>query len=111
MRWALLLAACSSLTACKSAFVDATIRNETGEAVSAVEVDYPTASFGTNSLAANVEYHYKLKVLGSGATKVLWTDASHVDHTQAGPEMHEGQTGRLTVVLRRDKAEWRAELR
>ena len=76
----LLAAACG----CHSRYVEATVVNTTGTAVSLVEVDYPSASFGRETLAAGAEYHYRFKVLGSGGTKVLWTDGTHGEHSVAG---------------------------
>jgi hypothetical protein len=91
---------------CHSAYIEATVKNASGAAVSLVEVDYPSASFGREALAAGTEYHYRFKVLGSGATKVLWTDAAHQEHSVSGPVLHEGDEGRLTVTLAGATAGW-----
>ncbi len=73
--------------------MNATVRNDTGAAVTLVEVDYPSASFGRESLAAGATYPYRFKILGSGATKVSWSDAERKQHTATGPDLHEGQHG------------------
>jgi len=99
------------LAGCHSAFVEADVKNGTGTAVSLVEVDYPSASFGTESLAAGATYHYRFKILGSGATKVLWTDAAHHDHSVGGPVLNEGQEGSLVVTIVGEKAVWETKLR
>jgi hypothetical protein len=101
-RGALLLLAFFALSAlggCRSAYVEADVRNDTGQPISLLEVDYPSASFGTQSLAANSIYHYRFAIIGDGPTKVLWTDAQHKDHTVAGPTLHEGQHGTLLITL------------
>jgi hypothetical protein len=98
------------LGGCKSAYVEADVVNETGAAVTLVEVDYPSASFGVEQLAAGGVYHYRFKVLGSGPTTVTWTDAHRTQHTAKGPELHEGQAGVLRVELERDAAKWVAKL-
>ena len=87
------------LAGCHSAFVEATVVNRTAKPIPLVEVDYPSASFGTQDLAAGAEYHYRFKVLGSGGTKVLWTDAGHADHTANGPELREGDEGKVTIMF------------
>ena len=87
------------LAGCHSAFVDADVVNKTGNSLSLVEVDYPSASFGTESLADGAEYHYRFKVQGSGALKVLWTDTKQVDHSVNGPQLQEGVEGGLKIVL------------
>lgn len=94
------------LAGCHSAYIEATVHNSTGGPVSVVEVDYPSASFGTQSLADGADFHYRFKVLGSGPTKVLWTDAMHHDHTVAGPSLQEGAEGHLLVTLTSSSASW-----
>jgi hypothetical protein len=99
------------LTGCKSKHVVAAVRNQTGATVTLVELDYPSASFGKESLASGTEYDYSFKILGSGATKVLWTDAAHQAHTVDGPELDEGQAGSLVVTLEPGgKAVWEKNL-
>ncbi len=98
------------LCGCRSAYVEADVVNATDAPVTLVEVDYPSASFGVESLAAGTTFHYRFKVLGSGPTKVMWTDAARKDHTAAGPELHEGQQGTLTVMIEGGTAEWKTGL-
>ncbi len=107
------IAACLTmlpLAGCHSAYIQADVKNATGQSVSVVEVDYPSASFGVQSLPDGATYHYRFKVLGSGATKVSWTDAAHHDHTANGPSLAEGQEGKLTVTLRPQEASWDLQL-
>ena len=98
------------LAGCRSAFISATVKNDTGVDVPLVEVDYPSASFGRQVLAAGAEYHYRFKVLGDGATKVLWTDSAHKEHTAMGPVLHEGDEGRMTVTLTATGPTWDLKL-
>ena len=99
------------LSGCRSAFVNATVKNATDARVSLIEVDYPSASFGRSSLARGEQFSYRFKVLGSGATKVTWTDFRRGTHTATGPELHEGQQGDLTITLTpRGNAQWDAHL-
>ena len=98
-------------TGCRSAYVDASVMNHTGETVSLVEVDYPSASFGTQTLAAGGEFHYRFKVQGSGNLKVLWTDAERKDHTVAGPQLNEGAEGGYAIVIRSGGVDWLPKLK
>lgn len=91
---------------CASKYVQAAVRNQTGGAVTLVEVDYPSASFGKETLASGAEYDYRFKILGSGPTKVLWTDSQHQQHEVAGPNLDEGQQGTLVVTLTQNAASW-----
>ena len=95
---------------CKSPYVNATVKNDTGATVTLVEVDYPSASFGRESLAAGVAYPYRFKILGSGTTKVSWTDAERKQHASTGPELHEGQHGQLEITLTPTGAQWSQQL-
>jgi hypothetical protein len=103
---AVALLALAGLSGCKSAYIQARIHNATDARVTLVEVDYPSASFGTESLAPGGDFNYRLQVLGSGETKVLWTDAAHRAHTVAGPTLHEGESGSLVITLADGTAQW-----
>ncbi len=94
------------LTGCHSPYVNATVVNKTGGVISPIEVDYPSASFGTEVLAAGATFRYRFKVLGSGATKVVWTDAAHQEHTAAGPALNEGAEGTLDIVVSPSGVSW-----
>ena len=104
------LVAAVSVGGCRSPYVNATVKNDTGAAVTLVEVDYPSASFGRESLAAGAVYPYRFKVLGSGVMKVSWTDAARKEHTSTGPDLHEGQKGQLAITLTATGAQWRPQL-
>lgn len=95
---------------CHSAFVSATVVNHSGAPVRLIEVDYPSASFGTEALADGATFKYRFKVLGSSATKISWTDAHGADHTSTGPALHEGQEGALTVSIEPTAATWTSRL-
>ena len=95
----LALAALLTLTGCHSAYIAATISNRTPEPLALIEVDYPSASFGTQALAPGQDFHYRFKVLGNGATAILWTDAAHHDQKNSGPTLREGDEGTLTVTF------------
>ena len=103
--------ALAGLTGCHSHYVEADVKNDSGAAVSLVEVDYPSASFGTESLSSGAEYHYRFKILGDGPVKILWTDAQRQDHSVSGPSLQEGQEGTLTVTITGSTALWNTGLR
>ena len=99
------------LAGCHSAFVDAVVRNRTAEPVTLVEVDYPSASFGTQTLAPGADFHYRFKVLGSGKVKLLWTDTKHVEQHSDGPELDEGDEGPLAVTLGAAGVAWDSKVK
>ena len=87
------------LTGCHSAMIQTTVHNSTGGVLQLIEVDYPSASFGTQGLAPGADFRYRFKVLGSGALKILYTDQSGKELTGTGPELHEGLEGQLLIEV------------
>ena len=96
------------LTGCHSAFIDATVSNRTAASIALIEVDYPSASFGTENLAPGRDFHYRFKVLGDGPTKVIYTDSSKQEKHTAGPALKEGDEGPLTITFAPDGVHWQA---
>ena len=84
--------------ACHSYHIDATIENRTGSAISLMEVDYPSASFGADSLASNAVFHYSFQARNSGQVSVQYTIDGHQVQVK-GPTLYEGQQGRMEIVL------------
>ena len=98
------------LAGCHSAYLEATVHNGTGQTVGPIELDYPSASFGTQTLAPNQDFHYRFKVLGSGNLKLIYTDTAHVEHDIAGPHLDEGEEGSLTVTIAAGRVDWSPQL-
>jgi hypothetical protein len=93
------VAALAVASGCHSYHVETTVENHTGGPIQLLEVDYPSASFGANTLAADAEYHYRIQLRGSGPIKVQYT-ASDGRLTQVeGPMLFELQEGRIEIVL------------
>ncbi len=98
-------------SACHSYHIDATIENRTGAPIQLLEVDYPSASFGADSLAAGADFHYRFQVNGSGQLKISYTAANGQTVQIAGPTLVERQQGKLEIVLEPGgKAEFRPRL-
>ncbi len=94
------------LVGCHSAMIQATVHNGTGLPLQLIEVDYPSASFGTQGLAAGADFKYRFKVLGSGELKILYTDKSGKEKTGTGPELHEGLEGQLLIDVSDAGVHW-----
>jgi hypothetical protein len=95
----LLLIAALGLTACRSAFVETTVRNDGDTPIRLIEIDYPSASFGTQAIAPHSIYHYRFKVQGSGPITLNYTGDDGKTHTATGPTLDEGQQGSLIVAV------------
>lgn len=101
----------SLFSGCHSYHIDATVENRTGAAIQLLEVDYPSASFGADSLAAGAEFHYRFQVNGSGQLKVSFTEANGKTVQVSGPTLVERQQGQLGIILEPDgKAEFHPQL-
>ncbi len=100
----------AALSGCHSAFVNAVIMNHSGQPVRLVELDYPSASFGTGDLADGATFKYRFKILGSGPATLLWTDLHEKEHTSPGPELEEGQEGSITISIGPGAATWQKDL-
>src|SRR5882757_8088543 len=103
-----LLATLLATTGCHSPYVATTVSNRTSRPIELLEVDYPSASFGTQNLAPGADFHYRFKVLGSGGMKLLYTDSTHQDHKSDGPFLKEGAEGPLGIVITPDAIHWQA---
>ena len=110
-RFSIATLALAALTGCHSHYVSIDIHNTTAAPITLVEVDYPSASFGVDTLAAGATYHYRFKILGDGSAKILWTDAAQHQHTVPGPSLSEGQEGTLTATITPTTATWQSNLR
>ena len=86
--------------------VDATIKNNTPAEIDLIEVQYPSASFGVQILAPGAEFHYRFKILGTGGLTLSYTDARRIEHTIKGPDLHEGEQGRLGITISPSAVEW-----
>jgi hypothetical protein len=106
----LLLLLCTLLAGCRSRFVEVTIVNQ-GPTVHVMEFDYPSASFGANSLATGANYHYRFKVQGSGPLSLQYEDGTGKTHTAQGPKVDLGDQGsRLVNIDPRGTVTWTPNL-
>jgi hypothetical protein len=98
-------------TGCHSYHVETTVENRTGAPIQLLEVDYPSASFGADALAAGAVFHYRIQLQGSGPLKVQYTAGDGRQTQMNGPTLTERQEGKLRIVLLPlGKAEFRPEL-
>lgn len=106
LRAAVLLALCLPLAGCHSPYVAATISNRTSQPIDLLEVDYPSASFGTQSLAPGADFHYRFKVLGSGNVSLTYTTNNFHNKKSTGPFLKEGDEGPLEAIILPDGVRW-----
>ena len=99
----LLLVALSPLlmlaVGCHSYHIETTVENRTGTSIRLLEVDYPSASFGVQTLASGADLHYRFQVQGSGPIKVQYSYDGAQSPVIEGPTLTERQQGQLEIVL------------
>ena len=95
----LVLLALLPLGGCHSHYIQATITNTGAVPLNVIQVEYPSASFGTQQLLPGAAFHYRFKLLGSGPVKVSFIDNHNQEHAQTGPWLNEGQEGQLDISL------------
>jgi hypothetical protein len=99
------------LSGCHSAHVEVSVENRTGAPIRLLEVDYPSASFGSDELATGATMHYRIQIQGRGQVKVQYTAADGHQLQVEGPALAERQEGTLdVVVLPGGKAEFHPHL-
>lgn len=106
LRAAAFLALLLPLVGCHSPYVAATISNRTSQPIDLLEVDYPSASFGTQSLAPGADFHYRFKVLGSGNVSLTYTTTTFHNKKSTGPFLKEGDEGPLEAIILPDGVRW-----
>jgi hypothetical protein len=89
----------AGIAGCHSYHIDMTVENRTGGAIQLLEVDYPSASFGANSLAQNEVFHYRIQLRGNGPLKIQYTGSDGRQVQIEGPALAEPQEGRTEIVL------------
>jgi hypothetical protein len=94
------------ITGCHSTHVMATVSNHTNQPILLLEVDYPSASFGTQNLAPGADFHYRFKVLGTGNMHLIYTDQAHHDHKADGPYLNENADGPVHITIESDAVHW-----
>jgi hypothetical protein len=96
---AIFMVAALFVSACHSYHIETIVENHTGGLIQLLEVEYPSASFGVNSLTAGADYHYRIQVRGSGPLKVQYTGSDGRTAQAEGPMLVERQEGRIEIVL------------
>jgi hypothetical protein len=97
--WTVVLLPLLMAASCRTYIVHVTVVNHTGGVVNLLEVDYPSASFGVDTLPAGGEYHYHLQLENSGPVKVQYTEGVSHEYKSTGPTVHERQHGDLEIIL------------
>jgi hypothetical protein len=75
------------------------VQNDAATPLHLIEVDYPSASFGMQTLEAHAVYHYHFKVQGSGPVTITFIDNAGKPHAATGPTLTQGAQGSLKIAI------------
>ncbi len=89
---------------CRAHMVSIKLINTSGQSISTIIVDYPSATFGKDKLAPGETFSSPVKLTDDGALKVQFTDANGGNHAYAGPVLHKNQEGTIEISFTQDKA-------
>ena len=104
---AIVLASSLAFSGCRSHHIDCTVENRTGATVHQVEIDYPSASFGIDTLNPGQIYPYVFQVRGSGPIKVQYNDPGGKLIQRQGTSLAEGDQGQFLIILMPEgKVQW-----
>lgn len=98
----LALAASLLCLGCHSYHIDTVVQNRTGAAIQLLEVSYPSASFGADSVPSGGDFHYRIQLRGIGPLRVQYTAGASRQGQLVqieGPTVSERQEGQIEVVL------------
>jgi hypothetical protein len=98
------------LIGCRSRVINVNLTNSSSQPVSSIIVDYPTATFGVNTLDPGKSFHYVIKPLDTGTLKIQFADAAGRTHNVAGPLVKKGQEGTIEIKFTQDSALAEAKL-
>jgi hypothetical protein len=93
-----------ALTGCKSRVIRVSVVNASQQPLSAIIVDYPSATFGVNMLAPGQTWQYTIKPVETGPLKVQYTNAQGQSRTFVGPTLSKNNEGVIQVSLQQDAA-------
>src|SRR5579863_7796061 len=82
---------------CHSYHIEASVENRTGSTITLLEVDYPSASFGADTLAADGVFHHRIQTRDSGPISVQYTAARGRQVLVKGPTLYEKQEGSIEI--------------
>ena len=92
------------LAGCRAHVVKVNLINTSSEPVKTIIVDYPTATFGKDTLAPGATFSYAIKPLETGMLKVQFTDAKGSIHNYTGTTLHKNDDGVIDVNINQSSA-------
>ncbi|HEY2114132.1 MAG TPA: hypothetical protein VGJ51_03535 [Candidatus Angelobacter sp.] len=94
-----------AMAGCRAHVVKISLTNTSTEPIKTIIVDYPTATFGKDTLAPRETYFSLVKPVDKGPIKVRFTDAQGTTHTYQSIALQLGDDGSVDIKLTQTSAE------
>lgn len=105
LRFAVTLVFVIALSGCRAHVVKISLTNASTEPIKTIIVDYPSATFGKDTLAPRETYFSLVKPVDKGPITVRFTDAQGVSHTYKSASLQPGDDGWVSIKLTQTSAE------
>lgn len=105
LRFAVALVFVIALAGCRAHVVKISVTNTSTEPIKTIIVDYPTATFGKDTLAPGQTYFSLIKPVDKGPIKVRFTDAQGMSHVYESISLEQGDDGSVDIKLTQTSAE------
>ena len=104
-RIALPLLLLAALAGCRSHVITVNLTNSSAAPIHTVQVDYPNATFGKDTLAPGETFSYAIKPLDKGKLKIQFTDSTGASHANEVVSLEPNDEGRIDVKFSQAKAD------
>jgi hypothetical protein len=94
-----------AMAGCRARVVKIILTNTSAEPIKTIIVDYPTATFGKDTLAPHETYFSLVKPVDKGRIKVHFTDAQGTTHTYESVSLEPGDDGWVNIKLTQTSAD------
>jgi len=88
-----------AVAGCRAHVVKISLTNISTEPIKTIIVDYPSATFGKDTLAPRESYFSLIKPVDKGPIKVRFTDAQGVSHVYRSTSLAPGDDGWVDIKL------------
>ncbi len=105
LRFTVALVFVMAMAGCRAHVVKISLTNTSAGPIRTIIVDYPTATFGKDTLAPRETYFSLVKPVDKGPIKVRFTDAQGVSHTYESVSLEPGDDGSVDIKLAQTSAE------
>ncbi len=105
LRFAVALVFVIAIAGCRAHVVKISLINASAEPIKTIIVDYPSATFGKDTLAPRETYFSLVKPVDKGTITVRFTDAQGASHTYKSIALEPGDDGSVNIKLTQTSAE------